>query len=245
MTHSVAIYLASERAVRAGIPMTPRSANDKEYFPQDWFADRLNTLQLRFVQNGRNSYPDFWVENEGYEVKCLRFARGKPARKDYDSNSTVPSGRNQDKDVFMVFFLYTGSGASDRYVTSLVIAHGDLINANHDIAGEHVNSGIAGFGSYADGHIRNRKMYRFPTPYSLVPSCIGRCRLITPAAWKIEDPKLVNVDTIDRTLAPMQVRSFEIDLQDQANPRIRSDPHPNAGQVLRFDVWEAQGSTHR
>jgi hypothetical protein len=67
---------------------------------------------------GRNSYPDFWVGDddqttpiEGYEIKSLAFAKGKPARRDYDSNSTIPAGRKDGRDVFLVFFLYTGSGA--------------------------------------------------------------------------------------------------------------------------------------
>jgi hypothetical protein len=106
--------------------------------------------------------------------------------------------------------------------------------------GEHVNAGIPGFGSYADGHIRNRKMYRFPTPYSIVPSSIGKCRLITPSAWGVSDPRLVKIDTVDRTMASTQVRSYEIDLQDQANPSIQADPYSRAGQVVSFDVWEAR-----
>jgi hypothetical protein len=53
--------------------MRPRSANDKEYFAQDCFIDRLRTAGLGYQQQGRNSYPDFWVskeaQREGYEIK--------------------------------------------------------------------------------------------------------------------------------------------------------------------------------
>ena len=238
MTHSVDILVAAAEAIRAGRPMRPRSSNDKEYFPQDWFVDRLRSLSLAYEQGGRNSYPDFWVGPEGYEIKSLSFATGKPARRDFDSNSTVPSGMKDGKNIFMVFFLYTGSGAEPRPVHSLVIAHIDLVNADHAIAGKHVNAGISGFGSYGDGHIRNRKMYRFPHPFTLVPSCVGRCRLITPQAWKLSDPRIRLAETVDRRVANAQVRSYTIDLQDQAHPDISVSPYPDGGQVNRFDVWE-------
>lgn len=242
MTISVELLLAAHEAIQGDVAMLPRSAGDKEFFPQDWFIDRLRSLGLAegagYQQGGRNSYPDFWVQSEGFEIKSLSFSRGRPARSDYDSNSTVPSGTKDGKPVFLVFFLYTGSGADPRPVHSLVIAHTDLINADHAIAGEHVNAGISGFGSYADGHIRNRKMYRFPHPYSIEPSCLGRCRLITPASWSISDSRLRRVGTIDRTVADVQVRAYRIDLQDQANPAVMSTPYANAGIKNTFDVWE-------
>src|SRR4051794_25982059 len=70
-THSVRIFLEMVRAIRAGVAMQPRSANDKEYFAQDWFIDRLQAIGLQHQQQGRNSYPDFWAQDavlqEGYE----------------------------------------------------------------------------------------------------------------------------------------------------------------------------------
>jgi len=128
MTHSIDIFLAAHKAIAAGRPMIPRSTNDKEYFPQDWFADRVGSLGLPLHLQGRNSYPDFWVgdtaqpPSEGYEIKSLAFSNGKPARRDYDSNSTIPSGHKDGRDTFLVFFLYTGSGANPRPVHSLCIA---------------------------------------------------------------------------------------------------------------------------
>src|SRR5438046_276809 len=118
-TCSVALFLEMVRAIRAGIPMQPRSANDKEYFAQDWFIDRLRATSLSYQQQGRNSYPDFWVSREalreGYELKSLAFIpatprqavlglAGKPARKDLDFNSTIPSGRKEGCDIFLSFF---------------------------------------------------------------------------------------------------------------------------------------------
>lgn len=245
MSHAVQVFLEADRARRAGLTMTPRSARDKEFFPQDWFMDRLQATGLPYLQNGRNSYPDFWVGDgstppvEGFEIKSLSYATGKPARADFDSNSTVPSGKKDGRDIFLVFFLYTGSGTSARQVHSLVFAHTDLINADHQIAGDHVNAGVSGFGSYGDGNIRNRKMYRFPHPYALRPQLEGRCSLVVPASWNLRDARLRKVDSIPRTVTPQRVRKFTIDLQDQANPIVQTEAYPNAGQRTDFDVFEA------
>ena len=54
MTHSVDIFIQAHQARQNGIHMTPRSVNDKEYFPQDWFIDRLNGLGTPYQQQGRN-----------------------------------------------------------------------------------------------------------------------------------------------------------------------------------------------
>lgn len=244
MTHSVEIFLAAYQAIAAGVLMIPRSANDKEYFPQDWFAARVDALGLPLCLRGRNSYPDFWIGDdsrlpvEGYEIKSLAFSKGRPARKDYDSNSTIPSGRKDGRDVFLVFFLYTGSGATRRPVYSLCVAHGDLINADHDVAAAHVNEGIEGFGSYGDGFIRDRKMYRFPQPFTLDPAGIGRCRLILPSEWAVSDPRLIQVGTLERTIFTASLESYSIYLDGKTKPTTYGNPRPEAGQVRHFQVFE-------
>jgi hypothetical protein len=224
--------------------MIPRSANDKEYFPQDWFEERVSTLGLTLHQQGRNSYPDFWVGDaaqppcEGYEIKSLAFANGRPARKDYDSNSTIPSGSKDGRDLFLVFFLYTGAGVSPRPVHSLCIAHGDLINADHEVAAAHVNDGIEGFGSYGDGFIRDRKMYRFPQPFTLDPTGIGRCRLILPVEWGLSDPHLVQVGTLERTIFATSLDSYSVYLDGKTKPAKNGTPRADAGTMRRFSVFE-------
>jgi hypothetical protein len=244
MTHSVEIFLAVYQAVAAGVHMIPRSANDKEYFPQDWFADRIGSLGLPLHPQGRNSYPDFWIgedlqpPSEGYEIKSLAFSNGKPARRDYDSNSTIPSGRKDGRDVFLVFFLYTGSGANPRPVHSLCIAHGDLINADHEVAAAHVNEGIEGFGSYGDGFIRDRKMYRFPQPFTLDPTGIGRCRLILPAEWAVSDQRLIQVGTLERVIFRTSLEGYSVYVDGKTKPTAQANPRSDAGQVRRFQVFE-------
>lgn len=222
--------------------MTPRSASDKEYFAQDWFQARLDELGLPFTQQGRNSYPDYWVgpedAREGYEVKSLSFDRGRPARKDIDFNSTIPSGRKQGRDVFLVFFLYTGRGLNPRPVHTISVAHADAINCDHDLADEHLNVAIKDFGSFADGYIRNRKMYVFPHPVAIDPSGLGRYRLIVPEAWDDVDDRLVRVNTIIRTVAREAVESFTIRLRGRGQAEIKKAPEPNAGAETRFTVYE-------
>lgn len=244
MTHSIEILVMASQAIRAGIHMQPRSPNDKEYFPQDWFEDRVKALKLPHVQEGRNSYPDFWVGDrtaapvEGYEIKSLAFTNGKPARRDYDSNSTIPSGHKDGRDVFLVFFLYTGSGASPRPVHSLCIAHADLINADHAAAAAHVNEGIDGFGSYGDGFIRDRKMYRFPQPYTIDPNCLGRCRLIVPVEWKVSDARLKLHGSIKRVVTKKSLDKYTIHLDGKTKATKHRISRADAGKVRNFDIFE-------
>jgi hypothetical protein len=222
--------------------MNPRSANDKEYFAQDWFIERLEALNLPCVQQGRNSYPDFWVgqedDREGYEIKSLAFTRGRPARRDIDFNSTIPSGMKEGRNVFLAFFLYTGTGNERRPIHSLSLAHADLINSDHALADEHLNVAIREFGSFADGFIRNRKMYVFPHPINLDQDGLGQKRLIIPADWNLSDSRLRKLKTIDRVVAPQTVDRYTIRLRGRGEAEVASTPSENAGKVLQFDVFE-------
>lgn len=242
MTHAVDVFCQMCHACEAKLHMVPRSASDKEYFAQDWFITCLESLQIPYLQQGRNSYPDFWVGTEelreGYEIKSLAFAGGRPARSDIDFNSTIPSGLKQGRSVFLVFFLYTGTGGENRAVHSLTVAHGDLINADHALADEHLNVAIHGFGSYADGFIRNRKMYVFPHPIAIDPDGLGRQRLIVPSTWGLADKRLRRVKTIARAVAGQTIDHFTVRLRGRGEAEVANVPAPNAGRVLQFDVLE-------
>jgi hypothetical protein len=242
-THSVDIFLQMVNACRRQQHMTPRSSSDKEYFAQDWFMDRLRELGMVSEQQGRNSYPDFWVgegtNSEGYELKSLAFTKNRPARKDLDFNSTIPSGKKQGRDVFLVFILYTGAGARPRIVHSISLAHADFINSDHAMADEHLNVAIHQFGSYADGFIRDRKMYVFPHPISLNPGGLGRYRLIVPQTWNVRRAELRRVDRVVRTVAREAVDRYTIRLRGRGVAETGTVPYPNAGQALNFDVFEA------
>ena len=242
-TNAVDVFVRMVSAVRGGVRMQPRSANDKEFFAQDWFASRLDDAGLTYQLQGRNSYPDYWVTGdagtEGFEVKSLAFD-GRPARKDIDFNSTIPSGMKARTDVFLVFFLYTGTGADPRTVHTISVAHGDMINADHALADEHLNVAVHDFGSYGDGFIRNRKMYVFPHPITIDPTGLGRCRLVVPEAWGVQDDRLVQVGVIERTFCPQTVDSYTIKLRGRGQADVTKIPSPEAGVVQRFSVFEAR-----
>ena len=79
----IEVFCSLNDAIARGIGMTPRSASDKEYFAQDWFLEQIqNIADVTVLLQGRNSYPDFWVDGfgirHGYEVKSLAFSKGRP-----------------------------------------------------------------------------------------------------------------------------------------------------------------------
>lgn len=241
LTHAVTIFLEMANAIKQGRSMLPRSANDKEYFAQDWFSDRVKATGLEAMQQGRNSYPDFWVSDvhitEGYEIKSLSFANGRPARRDIDFNSTIPSGKKGDNECFLVFFLYTGSGSNPRPVHTVSLVHGDLINSDHALADAHINVSITQFGSYGNGFIRNRKMYVLPTPITIDPTGIGKVRLITPQNWNIQHSQLTNVGKITMRVADESISQYTIDMLG-GKPVTEMKKNVNAGEEKHFDVFE-------
>jgi hypothetical protein len=240
-SHAVDIFCEMAEACRRGVRMKPRSRNDKEYFAQDWFIDRLKAIGVEYEQQGRNSYPDFWVggakDIEGFEIKSLAFVNGKPARTTIDFNSTIPSGRKQARDVFLVFFLYEGTG-TERTVHSVSVAHGDLINSDHALADEHLNVAVHDFGAFADGFIRNRKMYVFPHPITIDPTGLAQVRLIVPVSRRMTDRRLKRVLRIERTVAAQTIDRYTIRLRGKGEAEVAKMRAANAGRVLEFDVFE-------
>ena len=128
------------RAVQAGELVESVSAKDKEFHFQNWFQKRLQSLTLHFEGSGRNTYPDFCLVEytEGFEIKGLAW----PGReRDYDSNSQVPTGYHNGRQIFYVFGRYPadlspyaeqGNGRRQYPVVDLVLCHGDFLNADHD-----------------------------------------------------------------------------------------------------------------
>jgi len=126
-------------AVQSGELIESVSAKDKEFHFQNWFQKRLQKMSMHFEGSGRNTYPDFCLVEaaEGYEVKALAW----PGReKDYDSNSQVPTGYHNGRQIFYVFGRYPAditpyatqnSGHKQYPVIDLVLCHGDFLNADH------------------------------------------------------------------------------------------------------------------
>jgi len=113
-----------------------------------------------------------------------------------------------------------------------------LINADHELADEHLNVAVHGFGSFADGFIRNRKMYVFPHPITIDDDGLGRNRLIVPSAWRVSDSRIRKVKTIRRTIAAETIDRYTIRLRGRGQAEVVSVPADDAGKVYRFDVFE-------
>ncbi|RYG12173.1 MAG: hypothetical protein EOO07_19470 [Chitinophagaceae bacterium] len=204
------VYKACHEAIRDGILITKESAQDKEYHFQNWFKERLITLNAAFDEPGRNTYPDFRMVNEpvGFELKGLQ----SPGRiTNYDSNSQVPTGLHNGREVYYVFGRYDQIPIDPKKfpVLDLIICHGDFLNANHEYV--HKNKNVKGFGSYGDIMIRDRKMYVCPTPYSLTEGTEGQITLIAPSALILTDDFEI-VGSITRVECEEEIVSYEFDL---------------------------------
>lgn len=240
--------LFAKFAEMVATPMYPRSASDKEYFAQDWVTDRLEELGYPYQISGRNTYPDFWVgEGEdafGVEVKSLAFANNRPARSDFDTNSTIPGGEKAGREVYTAFFLYTGSGAEPRTIHSLCFLHGDFLNAERDLV--HENKAVHGFGSYGDAFIRDRKMYVFKTPFTIWPDLLGALTLVVPGGHEITATtlSLELVATVDRHWADERVIGYRADLVSNVVKPL-TERSLRVGQIARFDVYASAGSVTR
>lgn len=225
------------------------SAKDKEFHFQNWFEARLAALDCHFDGEGRNTYPDFSLVEvvEGYEVKGLAW----PGReRDYDSNSQVPTGMHNGRQIFYVFGRYpadpaqhtTGTNGQKQYpVVDLVICHGDFLNADHGYV--HKNRSVKGFGTYGDIMIRDRKMYVAPTPFALTGGTTGLATLIVPTTWRHPAGFKV-VGELARTEAPELVVGYSFDLRtnDLSAKRV---PNPRAGTQHTFKALRLDSQSDR
>lgn len=212
------------------------SRTDKEFHFQNWVKARLEALGVAPQQRGRNTYPDFVLPNgEGYEVKGLEF----PGRySDFDSNSQPPTGSHGGwEPIFYVFGRYPKGGGESYGVTDLVICHGDFLNAMHDYV--HKNRSVKGFGRYGDIFIRDRKMYRVPTPYALAEGVEGRHTVIVPTGRRPPE-HLVQVGDLERHEAERMLVSYAFDLRTNEIDADYVD-NPRSGQVHKFAAYRQRG----
>ena len=229
------------RAVQAGELIESVSAKDKEFHFQNWFQKRLQSLGLHFEGSGRNTYPDFCLVEytEGFEIKGLAW----PGReRDYDSNSQVPTGHHNGRQIFYVFGRYPadlsayadqGSGRRQYPVVDLVLCHGDFLNADHNYI--HKNKSVKGFGTYGDIMIRDRKMYVAPTPFALTEGTTGLMTLILPESYEA-DPRFREVGRLRRVEASTLVVGYTFDLRTNELTAERV-PNPRGGTEHRFVAY--------
>ena len=228
-------------AVQAGELIRSVSAKDKEFHFQNWFQKRLQALGILFDVSGRNAYPDFCLveSTEGYEIKGLAW----PGReRDYDSNSQVPTGYHNGRQIFYVFGRYPadlkpfagkGKGRRQYPVVDLVVCHGDFLNADHNFV--HKNKNVKGFGTYGDIMIHDRKMYVAPTPFALTEGTTGLMTLIVTETMKA-DARYQEVGRLTRVEADTQVVGYTFDLRKNELKAERI-PNPSAGTEHRFVAY--------
>jgi hypothetical protein len=225
------IFKVCHEAIRNGILITKESAQDKEYHFQNWFKARLQVLGEPFDEPGRNTYPDFRMVNHtiGFELKGLQ-SPGRIAN--YDSNSQVPTGFHNGREVYYVFGRYDEEPIDPKKfpVLDLIICHGDFLNADHNYV--HENKNIKGFGSYGDIMIRDRKMYVCPTPYALTEGTEGQITLIAPENTRLTKEFEV-VGKLKRIECDKLIVSYEFDLTSNKIVSHTQD-NPNAGREHKF-----------
>jgi hypothetical protein len=234
-TSCLDVFEQCVRGVQAGELIESVSAKDKEFHFQYWFQKRLAKLNLHFEGQGRNTYPDFCLVEftEGYEIKGLAW----PGReRDYDSNSQVPTGLHNGRQIYYVFGRYPadltqyadqGSGKRQYPVVDLVICHGDFLNADHDYI--HKNKSVKGFGTYGDIMIRDRKMYVAPTPFALTEGTTGLMTLILPEGIAADDRfhevgRLTRVESENLVVGyTFDLRTNELKAERVPNPRAKAE----------------------
>lgn len=237
------------QAIQAGELIESVSAKDKEFHFQNWFQQRLQSLSMHFEGARRNTYPDFSLVEytEGYEIKGLAW----PGReRDYDSNSQVPTGYHNGRQIFYVFGRYPAdlsgyveqsNGKKQYPVVDLVICHGDFLNADHNYI--HKNKSVKGFGTYGDIMIRDRKMYVAPTPFALTEGTTGLRTLILPEGFGT-DERFQVVGELTRVEAAELVVSYNFDLRTNELQAGRI-PNPRAGTEHRFVAYRLNGESDK
>ena len=228
------VFLECFSAIRRGELIERQNVRDKEFHLQDWFQARLEALKLNFDVAGRNQYPDFSLVHsaEGFEIKGLRFP-GRVAT--YDSNSQIPTGQHNGREIFYVFGRYPASPLRENEypVLDLLICHGDFLNVDHDYV--HQNKSVKGFGSYGDLMIRDRKMYVAPTPFALTQGTEGNITLILPASYP-EDEQLIHRGDLTRVECKQLVVGYRFDLRTN-DLSAETVPNPGAGTRHKFIAY--------
>lgn len=235
--------------MQAGELIESVSAKDKEFHFQNWVQKRLEKLSIHFEGSGRNTYPDFTLVEytEGYEIKGLAW----PGReRDYDSNSQVPTGHHNGRQIFYVFgrypadlsvFVDHGDGRRQYPVVDLVLCHGDFLNADHTYV--HKNKSTKGFGTYGDIMIRDRKMYVAPTPFALTEGTTGLMTIIVPEGVSPASG-FQEVGRLERVETENLVVGYTFNLRTN-KLTAKTIPNPKAGAKHRFAAYRLKSQASK
>ncbi len=232
-TRATALFLECERAIKAGVPISRESAQDKEFAAQNWIRDRLDDALIPYEESGRNTYPDFPLTGEpaeGFEVKSLAHP-GRAAT--YDANSQPPCGVHGGRVIFYVFVRYPKDRELSYPVHDLVVCHGDFLNPARDYV--HRNDNVPNFGAYGDIMIRDRKMYVVRTPYAIADGLSGQRTLVLPASWEVPHG-FKAVGTVERREADEVAVGYQFDLK-LSQLRVISETNPTGGDLHTFTAY--------
>ncbi len=232
------VFAACVNAIRGSELIARESSHDKEFHFQNWFMKRLRETKFNFEQGGRNSYPDFRMVKfqDGYEIKGLAYP-GRDAT--FDSNSQVPTGFHNGRQIYYVFGRYPAKPDGKRYpVLDLVVCHGDFLNADHNYV--HENKSVKGFGSYGDVMIRDRKMYVVPTPFRLIEGVAHAHTLVLPSDFEV-GKEFVSVGNLVRIEADELIIGYSFNLKTNViTPKTIGNP--SAGKKHTFTAWRLKGA---
>ena len=233
----VRVFTQCVNAIRDGVMIRRVSSSDKEFHFQNWFRDRLHALGEHIETGGRNSYPDFRMvaHTDGFEAKGLAYP-GREAS--FDSNSQLPTGYYNGRNIYYVFGRYPKQPDGDTYpVLDLVICHGDFLNADREP--HRRNKSVKGFGSYGDILIRARRMYVVPTPFHLADGLAHRQTLILPS--ELSASGLTNVGDLRRRECERLVVGYNYDRPtDDHSAKLINNP--TAGKEHHFTAWRVKGA---
>lgn len=228
------VFLECHAAIRRGDLINRESPKDKEFHFQGWFETVLETLRLNYDIGGRNKYPDYTLVHTpvGFELKGLAFP-GRVAS--FDSNSQIPRGTHNGRDIVYVFGRYPAKPLRETKlpVVDLLLCHGSFLSADDDY--EHKNRHVKGFGSYGDIMIRDRKMYVSPTPFALTENTEGQITLILPEGVAA-DKRLVERGELTRVETEYLVTGYSFNLETN-DIKARLIPNPNAGKKHEFIAY--------
>ncbi len=233
----VRAFLACFKAIQANA-LINRQGRDKEFHFQNWFKARLDEAGLKHDEGGRNTYPDYTLVEHagGFELKALAY----PGREfDFDSNSQVPAGMHNGREIFYVFGRYPADPDDPEAfpVIDLVICHGNFLNAVSDYT--HKNKSAKGFGSYGDINIRDRKMYVVKTPYGLASGLFRNITLVVEE--EVQCSELVKVGTLVRKEVDKLLAGYEFNLKTN-ELKTSFVANPNAGKEHTFYAYRCKGA---
>lgn len=229
----VRLFLSIAHAVQNFVPGVKGSSSDKEFHFQKWVEMRLRAAELAYHSNGRNSYPDFFLDDfaVGFEVKGNEY----PGRGAWDMNSKIPLAQHKGSKVFYVFGRYSHDTDGQTILRDVVLCAATFLNAATEDGNE--NDSIWGAGSYGDILIRDRRMYVAYAPYSLTTGTDGHTTLILDAPADNLPSVLLKVGELERVESEEIVTSYSFDLTANLLTGVKI-PNPNAGRVHRFAAFK-------